>query len=332
MLAYGDEPWLEKCVRAVLRSRNVDVEVVLVDNGCSTDAVSRLRSVSRIVHTGDGVNLGFAAGCNLGASVASGDYLALVNGDLLVDQDALARLVEALNDRSIGIAAGSVRLADDPDLLNTAGNEIHFLGFSWTGGFGERAAEVARARDVAGAMGALLLLRRDTWNLLRGFEERYFAFHEDADLSWRCWQQGLRVHYLPDAMGIHRYEFSRIPMKFYLAERNRLIFVLTNWEARTILLLAPVFLVMEVAVAVAALSGGWLQQKVAGWRWLLRHRSWLRERRTRVLRERARSDRDLAYLLATRLQAGNYPLSPALRPLDFLLSCYWSIVRRVLAP
>jgi hypothetical protein len=83
---------------------------------------------------------------------------------------------------------------------------------------------------------------------------------------------------------------------------------------------------------IAALLGGWLHQKVEGWRWLWRHRSWLRERRTRVLRQRTRSDQALASLLATRLQAGNYPLSPGLRPLDFLLSCYWAIVRKALAP
>ena len=113
-------------------------------------------------------------------------------------------------------------------------------------------------------MGALAVMRRELWNDLGGFAEQYFAFHEDAELSWRCWQRGLRVHYVPDAVGLHRYEFDREAAKFYLAERNRLMFVFTCWDARTIAVLAPLFVAMEVAIAAAALRGGWFGDKVSG--------------------------------------------------------------------
>jgi GT2 family glycosyltransferase len=330
VIAYGAELWLEKSVHALLGSSGLDVEVVLVDNGCTDGAVDRLAGTPGVVFAGDRTNLGFSGGCNLGASVATGEYLALVNGDLVVETDALARLVDVASAPDIGIAAGSVRLGGDPELLNTAGNEIHFLGFSWVGGFGEPAALRAIDRDVAGAMGALALLRRDVWNALGGFAEQYFAFHEDAELSWRCWQRGLRVHYVPDAVGIHRYEFDRESRKLYFAERNRLMFVLTCWDRRTIALLAPVFVAMEVAVSLAALSGGWFGDKVAGWRWLYSHRRWLRERRMLVQGTRTVSDRRLAPLMTDRLDARNFPIPDALRPLDALLAWYWRFVRRLL--
>ena len=223
-------------------------------------------------------------------------------------------------------------MADDRELLNTAGNEIHFLGFSWVGHFGEPAAREARARDVAGAMGAFLLLRRSRWERLGGFEERYFAFHEDAELSWRCWQSGLHVRYVPDAIGLHRYEFSRVPEKLYLVERNRLMFVLTCWEGRTLAVLAPAFVAVELAVTVAALRGGWLRQKVAGWRWLLLHARWLRTRRRHVQACRDVSDRELAPLWTAHLDARNFPIPPALQPLDQLLAGYWALARRLLSP
>lgn len=330
VLAYGEEPWLEKCVHALVESEQIDVEVVLVDNGCSDGGVERLRDVPGVVHVGDGHNLGFSGGCNLGAAAGHGEYLALVNGDLIVEPETLSRLVALAVDDTIGIAAGSVRLAENPELLNTAGNGIHFLGFSWVGHFGEPAAREARARDVAGAMGALLLLRRGVWDRLGGFDDHYFAFHEDAELSWRCWQMGLRVRYVPDAIGVHRYEFGRVPNKLYLAERNRLIFVLTNWEARTLAVLAPAFLAVELAVALAAWRGGWLRQKAAGWAWLLRHRAWLRERRRAVRATRRVSDRSLAPLLSTHLDAQNFPIPPALQPLDDLLARYWAVAQRLL--
>ena len=332
VLAYGDEPWLEQCIYALLGSECVDVEVVLVDNGCTDGAVDRLRDVKRVMHVGDGQNLGFAGGCNLGVSAAGGQYVALVNGDLIVAPDAVARLVDVASGDDIGIAAGSVRLAEDPELLNTAGNEIHFLGFSWVGHFGEPASREAHARDIAGAMGAFLLLRRSVWEDLGGFEERYFAFHEDADLSWRCWQAGFRVRYVPDAVGVHRYEFGRVPEKLYLAERNRIIFVLTCWETRTLAVLAPSLVAVELGVTLVAFRGGWLNQKVAGWRWLVTHGRWLRRRRGQIRGRRRVRDRDLAHLWTSHLDARNFQAPPILQPFDQLLAGYWAVAKRLLGP
>ncbi len=331
VLAYGSEPWLEKCVHALLASQHVSVEVILVDNGCTDGAVDRLRGVSGVTVVGDGTNLGFSGGCNLGASFITGQYLALVNGDLIVEPEAAARLIAVAEDPRVGIAAGSVRLAEDRELLNTAGNEVHFLGFSWTGGFGEPAATRAVAREIAGAMGALAVLRREVWERLRGFDDHYFAFHEDAELSWRCWQTGMVVRYVPDAIGIHRYEFDRVERKFYLAERNRLIFLLTLWEGRTLAVLAPALLVVELAVVAVAIRGGWFRQKLAGWRWLLVHYRWLRDRRRLLQAQRTVSDRELAPRMATRLGARNYSIPRAFRPFDELLALYWAVARHLLA-
>jgi GT2 family glycosyltransferase len=331
VLAYLDEPWLEKCVYALFDSEHVDVEVILVDNGCTDGAVDRLRGVPGVRIVGDGQNLGFSGGCNLGAAAATGEYLALVNGDLIVDPEALVHLVDAVDDPGVAIAVGSVRLSENPDLLNSAGNEIHFLGFSWVGHFGERADTQSDGREVAGAMGAFLSLRKDTWEHLGGFDERYFAFHEDAELSWRCWQTGRRVRYVPDAVGIHRYEFNRVGRKLYLAERNRLIFVLTLWQRRTLLLLAPAFVAVEVAVALAALKGGWFRDKVDGWSWVVRHRRWLIKRRQHLQGERTVGDRELSSLMATHLDAANFPLPAWLHPIDDLLAGYWALARRFLS-
>ena len=331
VLAYGAEPWFERSVHALVGSRGVDMEVVVVDNGCTDGAVDRLRGVAGVTIVGDGENLGFSGGCNLGVSMSTGEFVALVNGDLVVEPDALARLVADARTPEVGIAAGSVRLENDSERLNTAGNEIHFLGFSWVGAFGELASDYAVDRDIAGAMGALVVLHRDVWNALGGFAPEYFAFHEDAELSWRCWQTGLRVRYVPDAIGLHRYEFDRVQDKFYLAERNRLLFVLTCWETRSLLVLAPAFLGAELAVTVAAVLGGWFRAKLKGWRWLYANRMWIAQRRKFIQGQRVVSDRLLAHLISDHLDARNYTLPAMIRPFDDFLAWYWRVARRFLA-
>lgn len=330
VLSYQDEPWLERGVHALLASEGVDIDVVLVDNGCTDGAVDRLRGTPRLTIVGDGTNLGFSPGCNFGASFASGDYLVMANGDLVVEPDAIARLVEVVDDPTVGIAGGSIRLNDDLETLNSSGNDIHFLGFSWVGGFGEPVATHAIERDVAGAMAALVMLRREVWDAIDGYEPHYFAFHEDADMSWRCWQRGLRVHYVPEAIGRHRYEFGRVTNKMYLVERNRLIFMLTCWDSRTLWLLSPLIVAAELAMAAIGLRSGWFGEKVHSWGWLISHRRWLRERRRAVQSERSVSDKDLAYLMSERLDAKNFPIPESLRFLDAAAASYWRFVRKFL--
>ena len=230
----------------------------------------------------------------------------------------------------VAIATASVRLAHAPDRLNSAGNDVHFLGFGWSGSYDRPATARDLEVDAVAASGAGMAVRRDLWEELDGFAEEYFAYHEDAELSVRCWHRGQRVVYVPSAIVTHRYEFSRNPLKYFLVERNRLLFCLTLYESRTLLLLAPAFLCLEVGMLVVAAQGGWLREKLAGWRWIARNRRWVGARRRRLQGERTRPDRELAPMLARRFDAGNLPLPQSLRPLDAVLGAYWAVVLQLL--
>ena len=261
-------------------------------------------------------NLGFTGGVDLGVSRLATTYLALVNSDAVVEPAALGRLVAAATEPGTGIVSGSIRLAQDPRVMNSAGNPLHFLGLC--------------SADVAAASGAALVLRRAVWDALGGFPLEFFAYQEDLDLSWRCWQRGLRVRYVPDAVVVHHYEFSRNTLKMYLLERNRLLFVLTCYGARTLVLLAPALLAFELAMAVVAGTQGWGRQKVRGWGWVLGHLGWVRARRRAVQAARTVPDKDLAALWVDRFDAAAMPLPAAAAPLQSLLAGYWKLVRRAL--
>jgi GT2 family glycosyltransferase len=256
--------------------------------------------------------------------------VAFVNQDAFVDPEALRELARVALRPDVGLATGSVRLADEPETINSAGNVVHFLGFGWSGGFGDRAAAHSEEREVAAASGTALALRRSLWQQLDGFAEQYFAYHEDAELSLRSWQLGLAVRYVPTAIVRHRYEFSRNAEKYYLLERNRLLGLLTLLEGRTLLLLAPALVLVEAAIVALALKEGWAGRKVAGWAWLVRNRRWVMDRRRRLQRERTCNDRALAPLFAGHLDPANLQLPRAVRPVDRLLSGYWRVVRRLL--
>jgi GT2 family glycosyltransferase len=327
MLAWRDEPLLVESVHAVLASEKVEVDVVLVDNGCTSDAVERLAPLPNVTVVDPGANLGFAGGCNLGAQQATGDYVAFVNGDAVVRPDALFHLVAALGD-DVGLATASVRLYDEPDVINSAGNPIHFTGLSWAGGLGQPATAYAVGREVASASGAAMACRRDRFAALGGFCEPMFAYCEDAELSLRSWQRGWKVVYVPEAVALHRYEFSRNPQKFYLLERNRLFLVLTVFGPRMLLGAFLPLVALELATLGLSLRDGWARQKVAGWWWLLRHAGLVRSRRRQVRSERVVSDRELARVLTGDLDVD----VPGLTVPDLARRTsrgYWSIARRL---
>ncbi len=328
ILAWGDEPVLEESVVSVLSSDGVDVDVVLVDNGCTSDAVSRLRGRSGVTVLTPETNLGFAGGCNHGAHQARGEYLAFVNGDAVVKPDALRRLVAGLG-QDVGLTTASLRLYDDEDTMNSAGNPVHYLGLSWAGGLGEPASRYAAPADVASATGAATVCRKDRFVELGGFCEPMFAYCEDTELSLRCWQRGWRVVFVPDAVVLHRYEFSRNTNKLYLLERNRLFVILTLYSPRMLAVVLGPLVALELAMLALALKQGWARSKVAGWWWLVRNAGLVRARRREVRAQQSVPDSRLAAILTGDFDPGVEGLA-APAPLRKVSAAYWRVARRAL--
>jgi GT2 family glycosyltransferase len=328
VLAWKTEPFLRRGVEALLASEKVSVEVVLVDNGCTDDDVDVLSRLPGVVVVRPGENLGFAGGCNAGAAAATGDYLALVNSDAIVEPTTMARLVEEASRPGVGVAGGSIRLATDPHLINSAGNPVHVLGLSWAGRLNEP-EDRTQPEPVTVASGACLLMPLARWRALGGFDEEYFAYHEDTELSIRLWQTGWRVMYVPDAVAVHRYEFSRNTFKFFMIERNRLMFLGTLWGWRALLLLSPALLGLELGMLLLAAKQGWLGAKVRSYGWLLRHSGHIRRRRRQLRGERTVPDREWMGRLTSHLDPAAIELPGVIGPLNTVMSAYWRLVRRL---
>jgi GT2 family glycosyltransferase len=330
MLAYGAEPWLEQAVGAVLASRGIDVDIVVVDNGCTSGAIDRIKGLTGVRVITPQTNTGFSGGCVRGSAEATGDLLAFVNSDAIVAPDALARLADVAREPGVGFAMGSIRLADSPDLINTSGNPLHFVGLSWAGGMGEPASRHAQRRTVMSGSGCCFVLRRSLWEDLGGFAEEYFAYVEDTELSLRIWQRALTVEYIPDAVVLHHYAFSRNENKLYLLERNRAILLLTTYQRRSLVVLAPMLALTEILMLGAATAGGWGRAKLRGWRWLWRHRSWIRSRRALIQSERVVPDAVVFARMTARFDPANISAPPGVGIFNAIMGVYWRLARKLL--
>jgi GT2 family glycosyltransferase len=330
IVAFQSGPGLLRCVRSLRTDPADDIEIIIVDNGGGGPEIEEVGGFGGVRLVDSGRNLGFAGGCNRGASEASGDVLVFLNPDTVVDPGALRSLAATLDDRSIGIAMARLRLLDRPELLNSGGTVLHLSGIAWAGRYGEPAESLEKVEDVAAPSGAAMAIRHDLFHKLGGFTDEFFMYVEDTELGWRAHLHGLRVVVDPGADVHHEYEFGRNPGKIELLERNREIFVLTAYSLRLLILLAPVLAATELAILVLAAKQGWFGGKLGGWWWCLSHPAWLSRHRRETQRLRSVRDRELARFLVASLDPQMIPVSWMITPANMLIRKYWSLIRRLL--
>ena len=324
IVAYNSGSALSRCLDSL---EPEGVEVLVVDNG---DEPPELRDRAGVRLVSPGANIGFAAGCNLGAAQASGDVLVFLNPDTVVAPGALAELASTLEDPTIAIAMPRLRLLDRPELLNSGGNVLHLTGLAWAGSYGEPADEIRELRDVTYPTGAAMAIRADRLRELGGFTEELFMYQEDLELGWRAHLRGLRVVVTPGADVYHEYEYGRNVQKQYLLERNRLVFVLSAYSGRLLAVLAPVLVAGELSMLALSAKEGWWRDKLAGWGWCMRHARWLLGHRRETQGLRRVGDRELASLLTAVIDPAMISLPRPVRAVNRLVTWYWSIARRAL--
>jgi len=198
------------------------------------------------------------------------------------------------------------------------------------GDYGKPVDSVSDTREITYACGAALAIQARRFHELGGFTDRLFLYHEDVELGWRARMRGLRVVVDPGADVYHDYEFSRNARKNYFMERNRLVFVLSAYSPRLLLVLAPVLVSAEVALVLLAAKEGWLRDKLAGWAWCVRHHRWLLRHRVETQRLRRVPDRVLAQHLTPVIDPGAVGVPLAARLANPLVEAYWAVARRVL--
>jgi GT2 family glycosyltransferase len=329
IVAYRSGALLTRCLDA-LATHDPDVEVIVVDNGAEGEEIEEARASGGVDIVDAGGNVGFARGCNLGAGRASGDVLIFLNPDTTIAPGAMTALARVAADRSIGVAMPRLRLFREPERLNSTGCVIHISGLAWSSGYGEPVESVTERREIPYANGSALAIRAELFREVGGFTDEYFTYHEDLELCWKVRMRGLPVVLTPDADVFHDYDYSRHATKNYFMERNRLIFVTSAFEARTIAVLAPILAAAEVGLWVLAWRQGWARDKAAGWRWCLTHARWLREQRRRLQGLRRVPDSQLSRYLQATIDPAMIAVPPFMRAANPVLRAYWAVAQRLL--
>lgn len=314
---------LKSCLPS-LAAQTTKATVIVVDNGSVDSSVDFVKTEYPAV---DLVclpkNRGFAGGVNAGivrARELGVDAVALFNNDAVADPKWLAELEKVLDkDSSVGIVTGKL-LSADGKTIDSTGDFYTSWGLPYPRGRGETGlTKYDHQTDVFGASGGASLYRMKMLDQIGLFDEDFFAYYEDVDISWRARLAGWKIQYAPKAVARHGIGNTSARIKGFTTFqtlKNLPLLALKNVPGRLYVRLWPRFFVAHLLFSLRALSRGQITPVVAGIFmafWLLPKK--VIERR-RIMRNRTISIEEANRLLIHDLP----PNATALRKLRSIVS------------
>lgn len=240
-----------ECLQSLkkLRIKNYELSIVVVDNGSTDSSVDKIKRFMnmdlRFKIIENKTNLGFARGNNVGIKYAlenGADYVMVLNNDTEVDLNLVVYLTEAMKDKSIGAVSPKIYFAKgfefhkDRYSRKDLGKVIWYAGgkIDWNNVYGVNRGvdevDCGQYDDLAEtdfATGACMMLSARAVKKTRLFDEKYFMYLEDGDLSMRMRKGGWKVVYEPKGIVWHKVAQSSgigSNLNDYFITRNRLLF------------------------------------------------------------------------------------------------------------
>lgn len=250
------------------------LELILIDNA-STDGSLELMAerFPRVKVVRNATNSGFAPAVNQGVALAHGRYVALINNDTRLNPNWISAMVATIEvGREHNVACVGSQILDwegqKIDFISSGANFYGF-GYQFYHGFPLGATRMSE-HEALFACGGAMLVDREIFLAIGGFDEEYFAYYEDVDLGWRLWVLGYRVVITPAATIYHRHHGTSSRLQPYqlhkLFERNALMTVIKNYEEANLqrVLSASLLLMLQRVIAETIGSVVWEQFDFAG--------------------------------------------------------------------
>jgi GT2 family glycosyltransferase len=238
---------LVKCLDSLRRQAYRDFEAILIDNGSVDGSAAFVRDnypEVKIIELSE--NLGFAAGVNVGIRTAIGDYIALLNNDTEADINWLRSLSTASAENP-GICFFASKLLNyyNRTVVDSAGDGLNLWLGPYKIGEKEPSENYLMQRFVFGACGGGGCYKRELFDQIGLFDEDFFAYFEDSDLSFRANLAGFRCLLVPNAVIYHKVAATsgannRSKDRFdIMRRRNYVYFVLKNYPLSFLMYYLP---------------------------------------------------------------------------------------------
>jgi hypothetical protein len=225
IVSHNSRRFLRRCLASLEKSSVYpDVRVIIADN-CSVDGTVQMvkKSFPWVEVLPLGKNRGFSAACNHAAAATDSPLLLFLNPDIEIESDAIGSMLRKMaSTEQVGVLGGLVfdpsgrpqhgAKRQIPGLASAffylTGLSRLFPGQARLNRYAELHTSAFEEREVGAVSGAFMMVRRDAFDRVGGFDERFFLYAEDMDLCKRIAESGFRIVYFPSARAVHHHRTS----------------------------------------------------------------------------------------------------------------------------
>jgi N-acetylglucosaminyl-diphospho-decaprenol L-rhamnosyltransferase len=260
---------LRRCLKALLIQSRADFEVVVVDNGCTDgNAETTIPKDERFSLVRPEGNIGFGAGNNLGAAGATTPWIATLNPDAYPAPDWWERMAAAITRFPDAAMLGCVQVdANDQTVIDGIGDHWFPVGLGWRSWSGQRRPRPEGFGETFSPCAAAAFYRRDVFERVSGFDEKFFCYLEDIDLGFRLRLIGEWCLQVPDAVVEHEGSgLNKRDSDFvrYHTARNRIWMFVKDTPGPLFWLLIPWHILLVLLLLARAASRGRLSIEMKG--------------------------------------------------------------------
>lgn len=330
ILNWNNGDFIQKAITSVA-VQSYPCHIIVVDNGStdgSVDLLQQMADAGDITLIRHAKNLGFAGGVNIGIRESinrNDDAVALLNSDAIADKNWLKHLAERLQSNPKTGMVASKMLSSDGKKIDSTGDWLTIWGLPYPRGRGEKASDTYDSDTrVLGASGGATLYRLETLRDIGLFDNDFFAYYEDIDISLRARLKGWEIYYEPKAIVLHQISASSNRVKgftTYQTMKNLPWILIKDIPVPIFWRMAPRFILAYGIFFVRAITDGRGLAALKGWLVSL----WLTPKkigeRQRIQRSRAIKPTDLNVLLV-------HDLPPNAQKLRALRGAWWKLLGR----
>jgi len=329
IVGYNSKKYLTSCFSSVYQSTFKEFMIIFVDNNSTDDSANYIEKYfPKIAIIKNKKNFGFAKANNVGIRKAiklGYRYFFILNPDTILDKNCIKNLLMQANQNTILQPLILLhKNGKKTNLINTSGNVLHYLGFSWCGDYFKNRSKFngIKEKEITSASGAGMLLPIKIFQATGGFDELFFMYYEDLDLCWRARMAGFNIKLSPQALMWHKYQFSKNKNKMFYAERNRLMFLLKNFSVKYLLLIFPIFIINEFCIILYSLLLGKFFDKIKSYFLIFINRKKIKKIKFKNLNESFKKSKNLVYPKISFSEIN----TPLLVLYNILLKIYWNII------
>ena len=204
ILSHNTSDLLKKCLESVIKEKKLEDEVIAVDNSSTDDSPEMVqKDFPQVKLILSKKNLGYSAGNNLGIKRSTGEYILLLNSDIVVLEGALTKMVQFMEEHPEAAVLGPKLLNADGTSQPSTGQEYDLLNtFLLLCGDRERVAPESITEGYW-VSGAALMTRRSIFDRIGFLDENIFMYFEEIEWCLRVKRAGLKIFYYPEAKIIH---------------------------------------------------------------------------------------------------------------------------------